>query len=314
MQTLFILSSLIGGTVLAFQAGANAQLSKALGNPYSATAVQLAVGAGLLLAATVLTDSLGALGRLSGAPWWHAIGGLASALYVLSTIVLFPRIGAIVTVGLLIAGQMLMSLVLDGFGWLGVPRQEPDIGTVLGTVSVLAGVAAIMAGQSGRDAAQGLAGKPGLATFALLSGAMLPVQGAINALLRTDLQASFAVGFVSFAVATMAMAAVLAVRLALSAASTSTSTSASNAGGFRSLPWWGWLGGVAGSAYVTVVFTSIPEIGASTVIALTVAGQQAASIVVDRFGLLRFPKREISRMRLAGVAALLAGVALIKLF
>ncbi|MEC4720802.1 DMT family transporter [Noviherbaspirillum sp. CPCC 100848] len=312
MQTLFILSSLIGGTVLAFQAGANAQLSKAMGNPYSATAVQLAVGAGLLLAATVLTDSLSALGRLSGAPWWHAIGGLASALYVLSTIVLFPRIGAIVTVGLLIAGQMLMSLILDGFGWLGVPRQEPDIGTLLGTVSVLAGVAAIMAGQSGKDAAQGLSGKPGLAAFALLSGALLPVQGAINALLRADLQASFAVGFVSFAVATMAMAAVLTLRLILSAAS--APVSASNAGGFRSLPWWGWLGGVAGSVYVTVVFTSIPAIGASAVIALTVAGQQAASIVVDRFGLLRFPKREISRIRLAGVAALLAGVALIKLF
>lgn len=308
MQTLFILASLIGGTVLAFQAGANAQLSKAMGNPYSATAVQLAVGAGLLLAATVLTGSFGALGRLAGAPWWHAVGGLASALYVLSTIVLFPRIGAIVTVGLLITGQMLMSLILDGFGLLGVPRQDPDLGTMLGTVSVLAGVAAIMAGQSGKDAAQGVSVKPGLAAFALLSGALLPVQGAINALLRTDLQASFAVGFVSFAVATIAMAAVLAVRTAWAVAP------ALNADGFKGLPWWGWLGGVAGSAYVTVVFTSIPEIGASTVIALTVAGQQAASIVVDRFGLLRFPKREISRIRLAGVAALLAGVAMIKLF
>lgn len=310
MKTLFILASLIGGSVLAVQAGANAQLSKAMGSPYSATAVQLAVGAGLLLAATAATGSLGALGRLADTPWWHAVGGLASALYVLATIVLFPRIGAMVAVGLLIAGQMLMSLALDTFGLLGVPPREPDLGALLGAACVLAGVAAIMAGQQGKEASQKVAGRPGLFAFAIVAGALLPVQGAINALLRNDLQASFAVGFVSFAVATLAMLAVIAV-LAIRGAR--PAPTALKAGGFKSLPWWGWLGGVAGSAYVTVVFTAIPEIGASTVIALTIAGQQAASIVVDRFGLLRFPKREISRIRFSGAAALLAGVALIKL-
>ena len=46
--------------------------------------------------------------------------------------------------------------------------------------------------------------------------------------------------------------------------------------------------------------------------ALTVAGQQIASVLVDRHGLLRLPRRPITRARLAGVAALLAGVALIQ--
>jgi bacterial/archaeal transporter family-2 protein len=41
-----------------------------------------------------------------------------------------------------------------------------------------------------------------------------------------------------------------------------------------------------------------------------VAGQQLASVVVDRFGLLRLPRRGISVRRLAGVGLLLAGVAL----
>lgn len=310
MQTLFILASLIAGSVLAVQAGANTQLSKAMGSPYSATAVQLAVGAGLLLAATALTDSLGALGRLAGAPWWHAVGGLGSALYVLATIVLFPRLGAVVAVGLLITGQMLMSLALDTFGLLGVPQRNLDLGALLGAACVLGGVAAIMAGQQGKETTHKVSGRPGLVAFAIVAGALLPVQGAINALLRTDLQASFAVGFVSFAVAALAMLALIA---ALAIHGTRTAAPVLQAGGFKSLPWWGWLGGVAGSAYVTVVFTAMPEIGASTVIALTIAGQQAASIVVDRFGLLRFPKREISRTRFSGAAALLAGVALIKL-
>lgn len=79
------------------------------------------------------------------------------------------------------------------------------------------------------------------------------------------------------------------------------------------MPWWGWLGGLCGATYVTSVFVLLPEIGAAPVVVLTVAGQQLASVAVDRYGLLRLPKRPISRRRLTGVAVLLAGVALITL-
>jgi bacterial/archaeal transporter family-2 protein len=48
-------------------------------------------------------------------------------------------------------------------------------------------------------------------------------------------------------------------------------------------------------------------------VALTVAGQQVASVLVDRYGLLCLPRRTISPVRLAGVVLLLAGVALIQL-
>ncbi len=79
------------------------------------------------------------------------------------------------------------------------------------------------------------------------------------------------------------------------------------------MPWWGWLGGACGATYVTSVFTLIPQIGVAATVALTVAGQQAASVVVDRNGLLPRPRRPVGPRRLAGVALLLAGVALIQL-
>ena len=81
----------------------------------------------------------------------------------------------------------------------------------------------------------------------------------------------------------------------------------------RRVPWWGWLGGVAGATYVTSVFSLIPEIGAAATIALTVGGQQVASVFVDRFGLFRLPRRPISGLRLVAVGALLIGVVLIQL-
>jgi len=44
-----------------------------------------------------------------------------------------------------------------------------------------------------------------------------------------------------------------------------------------------------------------------------VAGQQVASVFVDRYGLLRLPRRPVGRARLAAVAVLLAGVLLVTL-
>lgn len=307
MRALFIPAALLAGALLPLQAGANAQLSKAVGSPFGATAIQLSVGAAALALVALLTGSVVALAELPEVPWWHAAGGTASAFYVVSTILLFPRLGAVVSVGLFIAGQMLASLALDASGALGVPRAGLGPATLGGAALVLLGAGAIVLGQEGAASELGPE-KLGWIALALAAGAVLPVQGAVNALLRADLGAPSAVGAVSFLVATLAMAAVAAAAVLVLRAPVP------RLGGVRAMPWWGWLGGFAGAAYVTTVFTAIPAIGAAAAIGLTVAGQQVASVLVDRHGWFRLPRRPVSGLRLAGVAALLAGVAVIKGF
>lgn len=306
METLFVPLSLVAGGLLAVQAGANAQLSKAVGSPFAATTLQLSIGTALLFLVALLTGTLAVLRAVPQAEWWHLAGGIASAVYVVSTIVLFPRLGAVVSVGLFIAGQMLASLALDSFGLLGVQQTGLRAGAAAGTLVVLAGVGMIVFGQGGRDNLK--AGNLGWISLALVAGAVLPVQGAVNALLRHDLGgAPFAVGAISFFVATLAMAAVLLVVLAWRKAP------GPQVAGVRTMPWWGWLGGFAGATYVTTVFTAIPVIGAAAAVGFTVAGQQVASVFVDRYGWFRLPQRPVSGLRLIGVLLLLAGVVLIKL-
>ncbi|SDA94173.1 DMT family transporter [Sinorhizobium sp. NFACC03] len=306
METLFVPMALVAGGLLAVQAGANAQLSKAVGSPFAATTLQLAIGTGLLFLVALFTGTLAVLGAVPRAEWWHLIGGTASAVYVVSTIVLFPRLGAVVSVGLFIAGQMLASLALDSFGLLGVVQTGLRVGAAAGTLVVLIGVGMVVFGQGGKDNLK--ADKLGWIALALVAGAVLPVQGAVNALLRQELGgAPFAVGAISFFVATLAMAAVMLVALARQ------KTPRPNIGGVQTMPWWGWLGGFAGATYVTTVFTAIPVIGAAAAVGFTVAGQQVASVFVDRYGWFRLPQRSVSGLRLVGVVLLLAGVALIKL-
>jgi transporter family-2 protein len=305
MEALAIPVLLAVGSLLAVQAAANVQLSAASGSPFGAAAIQLGIGATLLLAATVVAGAVGGFGRLGDARAWHLVGGLASSLYITSGILLFPRLGALLTVGLWITGQMLASLALDGFGWLGVEREPPAVAQALGAAAVIAGAAAIVRTQEGvihavREHGAWLA-------FGVVAGAALPLQGAINAELRVDLDAPIAAGAVSFVVATAGMGALLAVALMVAGAARP------QLGQLRELPWWGWLGGLVGATYVTSVFLLIPKIGTAPTIALTVAGQQAASVVVDRYGLLRLPRRPVGRVRVVGVGTLLAGVMLITL-
>ena len=299
---------LLVGSLLALQAAANVQLSAAMASPFGASTLQLGIGAALLLLLAALGGSLGALELVGQAEPWELAGGLGSAIYITSGILLFPRLGAVVTVGLWIAGQMLASIALDGFGWLGVDQDPLGPRELAGAVAVVIGSALIVrAHAEGHALRSVLRERSGWLALALVAGAALPLQGAVNAGLRAELDAPMTVGALSFTVATAAMGLLLAASLAL-------------AGGrrprvepLRGLPWWGWLGGLVGATYVTAVFSLIPEIGAAPTIALTVGGQQVASVLVDRFGLFRLPRRQISALRLAGVAALLAGTALIQL-
>jgi bacterial/archaeal transporter family-2 protein len=301
MEALAIPLLLAVGGLLALQAAANVQLSTATGSPFGAATIQLGIGATLLLAATAVAGAVGAFGLLDEAPGWHLVGGLASALYITSGILLFPRLGALLTVGLWITGQMLASLALDGFGWLGVAREVPGVAQVAGAAAVILAAATIVHTDGGRLGAIGERGA--WLALALAAGAALPVQGAINAQLRTDLDAPIAAGAVSFVVAAAGMGALLAA----------TRAPRPQLEPLRRLPWWGWLGGLVGATYVTSVFLLIPKIGTAPTIALTVAGQQVASVFVDRYGLLRLPRRPVPPARLAAVATLLAGVLLITL-
>jgi transporter family-2 protein len=305
MEQLLIPIAFLAGALLPLQAGANAQLSKATGSAFAATTLQLSVGAVSLALVALFTASLIPLPALGRIPWWHLAGGTASAFYVVSTILLFPRLGAVVTVGLFIVGQILASLALDSFGLLGVAVQPPDHGSIAGAIAMLAGAAMIIFDQ--KDAARQLnAGRLGWIALALAAGVVLPVQGGVNALLRNDIGEPAVVGAISFVVATLSMAAVLAVAVGV------LDAPKPRLAGVTAMPWWGWLGGFAGAAYVTTVFTAIPVIGAAAAIGLTIAGQQIVSIFVDRYGWFRLPVRPVSGTRLLGVIILLTGVTLIK--
>jgi bacterial/archaeal transporter family-2 protein len=76
-------------------------------------------------------------------------------------------------------------------------------------------------------------------------------------------------------------------------------------------PPWLWLGGFMGAIVVTAITYSPPRIGAFATIALLIAGQLAMGVVIDAVGLFGAERIPLSAARLAGLALLAGGAALV---
>lgn len=80
---------------------------------------------------------------------------------------------------------------------------------------------------------------------------------------------------------------------------------------FAGVPAWAWMGGLFGALYVGVATFAGPRLGALLLLALTVAGQMIASVIVDHYGLLGFPQHPVSLGRVVGIVLLVVGIWLV---
>ncbi|RZA17951.1 MAG: DMT family transporter [Lysobacteraceae bacterium] len=139
----------------------------------------------------------------------------------------------------------------------------------------------------------------GAMLVAVLIGAVLPLQGLINARLGTHIGGPVAAAFVSFLVGTAMLGAYLVA----------TRTPLALQGSLK-LPAWVWAGGAFGAIYVACFTLLVPRIGAAGMICLAVLGQVTASLLLDQFGILQAP-RLVDAVRVAGALLVLAGVVLV---
>jgi len=309
MQPVILASALLVGCLLAVQASVNQQLNKAVGTPYGASTLQLSVAAFALAVVAVAAGAIGAVGQLTQVKhWWLLLGGVASPIYITAGILLFPRLGALTSVGLFVTGQVLGSISLDLFGLLAVPRRPLEPVILFGAAAVLAGITVVVRGQQAGATNRSVATpQAGWVALGVIAGSVLPIQGALNAQLKGDIGRPLAVGTISFVVATLTIAAVLLALLAV------RRTPAPRLAPLRGMPWWGWLGGFCAATYVTATFLLLPRIGAAATIALTVTGQQLASALIDQYGWFRMPRRPLTAARLAGLGLMIAGSILVQL-
>ena len=144
MQKIFwIVITFLAGAVLPLQAGINNRLAKGLSSPVYATLVSFAVGTATLLVYALVSGQTYTTRTLKSLPAYSWTGGVLGCFYLATVILAFPRLGAALTFSLIVAGQLLISLLLDHYGILVAQPHGVNVYRLLGVLLIVAGVVLI---------------------------------------------------------------------------------------------------------------------------------------------------------------------------
>ncbi|MEM9823071.1 MAG: DMT family transporter [Bacteroidota bacterium] len=136
-----VLLAVLSGAVLPIQAALNAKMGRAVGDPVYAAFLSFVVGSfGLLLYAVATKVDLSQISNAGTVNWTVWLAGILGAFYVAAVIILVPKIGAALTFGLVVTGQLGLSLLMDHFGLLGIPIHAINWQRLVGVALIIGGV------------------------------------------------------------------------------------------------------------------------------------------------------------------------------
>lgn len=140
-QLVYIIFAIIAGAVLPLQASLNVQLGKSVSQPVFAAFASFLVGSlGLLVYLFIVKFDFSLVSNVKSVSPIVWIAGLLGAFYVVAVIVLAPKLGTALTFSLVVAGQMVISIVLDHYGLLGLPVKHLNWHRFLGIAFLITGV------------------------------------------------------------------------------------------------------------------------------------------------------------------------------
>ncbi len=313
---LAILLGVLMGFGVAIQTVINTRLRIYVDSPLLASTVSFTVGSALLAVVLLMLGEpiFPTLHTVAVSSWWFWIGGLLGAFWISANILVFQHLGAVQTAIFPILGQVMMGVLIDHFGLFNVVAKPVTIIQLLGVVLVLAGIVIAVAWQSIRqvlfpqERISFIDESPMMAAwwwrlFALMGGAMIASQSAINTQLSHLLQSSVQASFISFFVGMGALMLILLIK-------------ERQVRGLKQAigkPWWIWMGGVLGAGFVVMSVILVPWIGVGQMLVLILLGLLLGSLCIDGFGWFGVARKPIRASQWVGMSILVLGVLFIRL-
>lgn len=136
----------------------------------------------------------------------------------------------------------------------------------------------------------------------ITAGLATPTQISINGKLREKTGSPYLTSIISF------IGAALIMLIIVLAGFDSKHVLLRNISG---APIWIWGGGLCGVAIVMLNILCLPKLGSARTVMFLSFGQIMTSLIIDNFGIFRVPVIEITRARISGAFAVIAGVIII---
>jgi bacterial/archaeal transporter family-2 protein len=137
-EYLFIIFiGLIGGAAVGFQSPIAGAMSQRVGGTAGSFIVHLS---GAVLSGALLFLLGGEKIRdWRSLPWYMLLSGGFGLILYLTISVTLPRLGGTLMISLIIIGQLLIGLLVDNFGWLGVTVHPINLARIAGIILLIAG-------------------------------------------------------------------------------------------------------------------------------------------------------------------------------
>ncbi|NDJ78813.1 MAG: DMT family transporter [Chloroflexi bacterium] len=140
MSTIMIvlIVGLIGGLAVGLQQPLSSLLAGRMGMMEGVFIIQLGgvIGSGLF----VLARRGGGLGTWRESPWYALGAGLLSLVIIGAVSYAIPRVGAVTSTFLIVAGQLIASVVIDHYGLFETTVRPLDPSRLLGIGVLFAGI------------------------------------------------------------------------------------------------------------------------------------------------------------------------------
>jgi transporter family-2 protein len=133
-----IVITIAAGLLVGAQPAANSALSDHLGD-FGAAFFSLVFSAAIIGLLLVTVGHPGRLAGIGGIRPEQLVGGIAGAAIVTVGLITVRTLGAGAVVALLVCAQLVTSVLVDRFGWFGVPHVGISAGRVVGLALVVAG-------------------------------------------------------------------------------------------------------------------------------------------------------------------------------
>lgn len=141
---IFLILALAAGIMIPTQGAVNTKLASFVESPIRAAFISFFVGTIALFGYILISGTpLSNFTNAKNAPLVAWTGGLLGAFFVSAIAASVPRLGVALTFSLAIAGQMLITLAIDHFGFLDVPIKEISLARIFGVVLIVGGVIVI---------------------------------------------------------------------------------------------------------------------------------------------------------------------------
>lgn len=132
-----IVVGLVGGIAVGLQGPMSGFMSQRVGPIGSSLIIHLG---GAIISAVLILFGIGAdFKNFRELPAPYLLAGVFGVILYLTFSYTMPRVGVATTTVLLILAQMSLGVLLDHYGWMGVPVRPIDLSRVLGVGAILLG-------------------------------------------------------------------------------------------------------------------------------------------------------------------------------